>query len=146
MYNEKVFFQRTECLVKTVKKSFLKKLSVRLALIKVAIWEIKYQKGQCIYNCFFFLFSFFFFSLILAYNNLLWGQRIWGLRPISYQVQGPCRGGRNVRGRTKGTQTTRIYCWGRPYPRQTKIKEGESATSSEAVPSSIPKEVPSPMG
>ena len=29
---------------------------------------------------------------------------------------------------------------------QTKITEGESVTSLEAVPSSIPKEVPSPMG
>ena len=31
-------------------------------------------------------------------------------------------------------------------PRQTKITEGESTTSLEAVPSSNPKEVPSPMG
>ena len=68
---------------------------------------------------------------------------IWGPRPISYQAQGPCRGGRNARGRTKGIQTARIYCQGRPYPRQTKITEGESAMPPEAVPSSIPKEVPS---
>ena len=33
-------------------------------------------------------------------------------QPISYQVQGPCRGGRNARGRTKGIQTARIYCRG----------------------------------
>ena len=31
-------------------------------------------------------------------------------QPISYQAQGPCRGGRSVRGRMKGIQTTRIYC------------------------------------
>ena len=37
MHNEKVHFQKTECLVKTVKKCFLKKLSVWLALIKVAV-------------------------------------------------------------------------------------------------------------
>ena len=33
-----------------------------------------------------------------------------------------------------------------PCPRQIKITEGESATSPEAIPFSIPKEVPSPMG
>ena len=66
-------------------------------------------------------------------------------QPISYQVLGPCQGGRNARGRTKGIQTARIYCRGRPCPWQTKITEGESATLPEAVPSSIPKEVPSPM-
>ena len=37
MHNEKVFFQKTECLVKVFKKCFLKKLSVWLALIKVAV-------------------------------------------------------------------------------------------------------------
>ena len=34
---EKVIFQKAEYLVKTVKKCFLKKLSVWLALIKVAV-------------------------------------------------------------------------------------------------------------
>ena len=42
VHNEKVFFQKAECLVKAVKKCFLKKfflkkLSVCLTLIKVAI-------------------------------------------------------------------------------------------------------------
>ena len=37
MHNEKVHFQKAECLVKAVKKCFLKKLSVWLAFIKVAI-------------------------------------------------------------------------------------------------------------
>ena len=37
MHNEEVHFQKAECLVKAVKKYFLKKLSVWLALIKVAI-------------------------------------------------------------------------------------------------------------
>ena len=36
-HNEKVHFQKAECLVKTVKKCFLKKLSVWLAFIKVAV-------------------------------------------------------------------------------------------------------------
>ena len=31
-------------------------------------------------------------------------------------------------------------------PRQTKITEGEGASSPEAVPLRIPKEIPSPMG
>ena len=50
VHNEKVLFQKAECLVKAVKKCFLKKLSVWLVLIKVAIWGINYQKGQCIYK------------------------------------------------------------------------------------------------
>ena len=33
-----------------------------------------------------------------------------------------------------------------PCPRQIKITEGESTTSPETIPLSIPKEVPSPMG
>ena len=37
VHNEKVFFQKAECLVKAVKKYFLKKLSVWLTLIKVAV-------------------------------------------------------------------------------------------------------------
>ena len=37
MHNEKVHFQKAECLVKAVKKCFLKKPSVWLALIKVAV-------------------------------------------------------------------------------------------------------------
>ena len=46
MYNEKVFFQKAKCLVKTVEKCFLKKLSVWLTLIKIAVLGINYQKGQ----------------------------------------------------------------------------------------------------
>ena len=41
-----MFFEKTECLVKIVKKCFLKKLSVWLILIKVAVWVVNYQKGQ----------------------------------------------------------------------------------------------------
>ena len=37
VHNKKVHFQKAECLVKAVKKCFLKKLSVWLALIKVTI-------------------------------------------------------------------------------------------------------------
>jgi len=37
VHNEKVYFQKTEYLVKAVKKCFLKKLSVWLTLIKVTI-------------------------------------------------------------------------------------------------------------
>ena len=37
VHNEKVHFQKAECLVKDVKKCFLKKLSVWLALIKVVV-------------------------------------------------------------------------------------------------------------
>ena len=40
------FFKKVECLVKTIKKCFLKKLSVWLTLIKVAIWVLNYQKRQ----------------------------------------------------------------------------------------------------
>ena len=37
VHNEKVFFQKAECLVKPVKKCFLKKLNIWLTLIKVAV-------------------------------------------------------------------------------------------------------------
>ena len=37
VHNEKVEFQKAECLVKTVKKCIMKKLRVWLALIKVAV-------------------------------------------------------------------------------------------------------------
>ena len=67
-------------------------------------------------------------------------------QPISYRAQGLRRGWRNARGRMKGIQTARIYYRGWSCPRQTKITEGESATSPEAVPSRIPKEISSPMG
>ena len=52
---KKCFFQKAECLVKTVKNCFLKKLSVWLALIKVAVWGINYQKWQCIYKGVYFI-------------------------------------------------------------------------------------------
>ena len=42
-------FVKAECLVKTVKKCFLKNLSVWLALIKVVVLVVNYQKGQYIY-------------------------------------------------------------------------------------------------
>ena len=44
MHNEKVFFQKAKCLVKPVKKYFLKKLSVWLELIKVTVLGVNYQK------------------------------------------------------------------------------------------------------
>ena len=37
MHNEKVHFQKVECLVKAIKKCFLKKLSVWIVLIKVTV-------------------------------------------------------------------------------------------------------------
>ena len=60
VYNEKVFFQKTECLIKVVKKCimkkcFLKKLNIWLALIKVTVWGINYQKDQCIYKGVYFI-------------------------------------------------------------------------------------------
>ena len=48
MHNEKVFFQKAKYLVKSVKKCFLKKLSVWLTLIKLAVWGLNYEKGQSI--------------------------------------------------------------------------------------------------
>ena len=64
MYNEKMYFQEAEYLVKAVKKCFLKKLSVWLALIKVAVWGINYQKWQCIYKGVYFILFFLDVSLV----------------------------------------------------------------------------------
>ena len=55
VHNEKVFFQKAECLAKAIKKCFLKKLSVWLALIKVVVLMINYQKEQCIYKWVYFI-------------------------------------------------------------------------------------------
>ena len=63
VHNEKVLFQKVKSLVKTVKKCFLKKLSVWLALIKVEVWVINYQKGQDIY-----IYKRRFFVLIISLN------------------------------------------------------------------------------
>ena len=68
-------FVKAECLVKTVKKCFLKNLSVWLALIKVVVRVVNYQKGQCIYKWVYFilksiLWNYYFISPILANNNL----------------------------------------------------------------------------
>ena len=52
---EKVLFEKAKCLIKTVKKCFLKKLSVWLVLIKITVLDINYQKGQCIYNRVYFI-------------------------------------------------------------------------------------------
>ena len=38
-----------------LKIDFLKKLSVWLVLIKVAIWVVNYQKGQCIHKWVYFI-------------------------------------------------------------------------------------------
>ena len=62
VYNKKVHFQKIEYLVKAVKKCFLKKLNVWLALIKVTVWGINYQKGQCIYKRVYYILFFFFFG------------------------------------------------------------------------------------
>ena len=66
-------FQKTECLVKAIKKWFLKKLSVWLTLIKVAVWGVNYQKGQCTREFISYLNQYceiIFFLPILANNNL----------------------------------------------------------------------------
>ena len=68
-----MFFQKTKCLVKVIKKYFLKKLSVWLAFIKVVVWGVNYQKEQCIYKGVYFILKsilWIFFSAILANNNL----------------------------------------------------------------------------
>ena len=69
MHNKKVKFQKAECLVKVVKKYIMKKLSVWLALIKVAFLGINDQKGQCIYKGIYFIF--FFLCEFVSYLNQL---------------------------------------------------------------------------
>ena len=71
VHNEKVEFQKAECLVKTVKKCIMKKLSVWLALIKVAFWGVNDQKGQCIYKRIISYFFFFFLCEFVSYLNQL---------------------------------------------------------------------------
>ena len=63
----------------------------------------------------------------------LWGRRMWQPRPISYQVQDPRRGRRNVQGWAKNVQAARRRCQGQPCPRRTEITEGESGTLSRTA-------------
>ena len=49
------FFVKVEYLIKTIKKYFLKKLSVWLVFIKVMVWVVNYQKRQCIYKEVYFI-------------------------------------------------------------------------------------------
>ena len=69
MHNKKVHFQKAKYLVKAVKKCFLKKMSIWLALIKVTVWGVNYQKGQCIYKGVYFIF--FFLCEFGSYLNQL---------------------------------------------------------------------------
>ena len=46
----------------------------------------------------------------------------------------------------KGIQTARMYCWGRPYPRQAKIMGEKVATSLEDIHLRITKKIPSHIG
>ena len=68
---KKYFFQKTECLVKAIKKFFLKKLSIWLTLIKVVILVINYQKGKeqnvyiYIYKGVYFILSINFLIIII---------------------------------------------------------------------------------
>ena len=56
MHNEKVFFEKTECLVKAVKKCFLKKLRLCLVTIfvfyfqKLVFGNIKEKQFSCIFE------------------------------------------------------------------------------------------------
>ena len=70
MWYEIEFFEKTECLVKTVKKCFLKKLIVWLTLIKVVVWVVNYQKWQnvCVCVCIYIYKGVYF---ILSINFLI---------------------------------------------------------------------------
>ena len=80
------------------------------------------------------------------FEGLLCSQRIWGLWPIWYQAQGPCRRGRSARGRMKGIQTTKWYYRGRPSLWQAKIMGKKSATLPKAIHSRIAKRDSKPYG
>ena len=49
-------------------------------------------------------------------------------QPISYQVQGPRRERRNVRGWVRKAKAARGHRWGLSCPRPTKVTEGKSST------------------
>ena len=50
-------FEKIECLIKDVKKCFLKKLNIWLALIKTVVWVVNYQKEPYIYKEVYFIFK-----------------------------------------------------------------------------------------
>ena len=50
-------FEKIECLIKDVKKYFLKKLNVWLTLIKMVVWVVNYQKEPYIYKGVYLIFK-----------------------------------------------------------------------------------------
>ena len=60
-------FEKTEYLIKTVKKCFLKKLNVWLVLIKIEVWVVNYQKWQDIYI---YIYKRELFVLIISLNAI----------------------------------------------------------------------------
>ena len=81
----------------------------------------------------------------LGFEGLLWSQRFWKPRAISYQAQGPRRGGRNVRGQTNKVRTARRRCRGQFCFRQIEITERESGTPPRVISHGVPKESASAM-
>ena len=87
----------------------------------------------------YFLLPFYLFISSLL-NTLLWGQRFWKSRPISYQAQGSRQGERNVQGRTKKVRTVRRHDRGQFCSQQTEITKGENGTPPKAVSQGNPRE------
>ena len=72
-----------KCLVKTVKKYVLKKFSVLLVLIKVTIWGINYQKGQCRYKRIYFILksttSYTYYIIIINIYYWYYFNNVWAI-------------------------------------------------------------------
>ena len=72
IWNWFFFFFEVVCLVKTIKKFFLKNLSVWLILIKVAVWVVNYQKRQDIY-----IYIYINIYVLIASLNAIYGHNIF---------------------------------------------------------------------
>ena len=68
VWYEKMFFEKTECLIKTVKKFFFEKTKCLASIYKSRVWVINYQKGQYIYI---YIYK-EFFVLIISLNASYW--------------------------------------------------------------------------
>ena len=77
---------------------------------------------------------------------VLWGWRMWQLRPILYQAQDPRWGRRNVQGWTKKVQAARRRRRGQPCPRRTEVTEGESGTSLRTASPGVPNKKTNTVG
>ena len=76
----------------------------------------------------------------------VWGQRTQQPRLTLFWAQGPCRGERNARGRTKKVQVAKRHRRGQSCPRPTEIIRRKSGMPLKAASQGIPRKRTNTVG